>query len=397
MTANLLLLLGADLAAPIRWARIEGGAVLASGSADGADDLARAAGEAGEVAGAIALLPGEQVAVRRIPQGPKDRRKLNSAARYLMEDELAEAADALEISVAQSRDVAVAYAARADIIRGWTAAFARAGVECDVVTADFLALPSTAEEAAILVDGERVIAAFAGVGFAAEAELFRMLAPRIFAGGPAVFRIVGDDEIAHALPSSGAIDWHGPADRTEILRRYALAIAAAPPPNFIRRPLFRKRAIMSAAAPWRRTGMIAAGLAATFVVYLVGDALRAGRIEGRWNAAARDVIARAYPEAANEDPAAFARRRLAEGGGVSFVSLASRVTSALASSDDVEIERLRFDAGRGEIVVSMRTRSDAAIERFKAALSESGLSAQDNGGFRKDGDLWAGDLSARLK
>lgn len=397
MSATLLLLLGADLSAPIRWARIEAGDVAASGVAANADELAQAAAAAGEVAGAVALLPGETVAVRRMPQGPKDRAKLKTAARYLMEDELAEAGDALEVSVAHGRDLAVAYAARAEIIRGWLAAFARAGVECDVLSADFLALPSTAEDASILVDGGRVVAAFAGVGFAAEADLFGSLAPEIFAGGPALFRVIGEDDVALHLPASAARDWLGPADETAILRQYAAALAAAPPPNFLRKPLFRKRAILAAAAPWRRAGLIGAGLAATLAVFLAGDALRAMRVEGSWNAATREVFARAFPEAAGEDPAAFARRRLEDGGGASFVALASRMSAALGSNEDVEITRLRFDSGRAEMIVSVRTTSDGAIEGFKAALAESGLAAQDSGGFRRDGEFWAGDLSARLR
>lgn len=398
MTAMLILLLGDGLQRPIRWAKVADGKIQRSATADGAAGLASLAEEAGEFGSLVALLPGEQVAVRRMPAGPKNRTKLRSAARYLMEDELAEAGDALEINAAQSKDLSVAFAARADIIRGWVQAFADAGLDCDVLSADFLALPSTAEEATVLIDGERVVAAFAGVGFALEADLFRAVSPKIFAEGPALFRVIGEDEIAKSLPPTSAIDWLGPADMAAILGHYARAIGENPPPNFLPKPFFRKRALMAAATPWRRAAMIAASLAGAFLIYLGGDAARASRVEARWAKAAREVHERAFPEAAAQDPAAHARSLLAGGGGgPSFVALASRLAAALGPKDDVEVDRIRWDAARGDLVISVRTKSDAAIDAFKAALTANGLDAQDNGGFRRDGEEWAGDVSARLK
>ncbi|MEQ8934883.1 MAG: hypothetical protein RIE56_03720, partial [Amphiplicatus sp.] len=56
--------------------------------------------------------------------------------------------------------------------------------------------------------------------------------------------------------------------------------------------------------------------------------------------------------------------------------------------------RISFDAARGEIVVSVRSNSDVDIETLKTRLAERGVAARDNGGYRRSGAFWIGELAA---
>lgn len=93
-----------------------------------------------------------------------------------MEDELAEAVELVQVGTASGQS-AVAMAARADVVRGWLAAFEGAGIDLDVLTADYLALASSNDRATIIEDRARVIAAFAGTGCALEKDLFALWRP----------------------------------------------------------------------------------------------------------------------------------------------------------------------------------------------------------------------------
>lgn len=398
MTRRLFLLLGQRESDLVRWAIASGPEVLDFGAVEGAGGLATLAPYTDDVGEIVALLPGEKVACRRMPSAPKSAGKLKAAAVYLMEDELAEATGALHVGAAASPALAVAFAARAEIVRGWRAAFEAASLDIDTLSADYLALSSTIEEATVVADGDRVVAAFAGVGFAIEKEQFRALAADLFAAPPSVFRLIGEETLTKSLPETSAVDWLGPGKDAAVLAEYARALNAKAPPNFLERRFVRKKALAGVLGPWRRAAALAAGLAAAALVATAADGIRFARAEAAWNASAKMLHTQRFPEAASADAVEHARKRLAAGGDdASFLLISSRIAATAEKGGDVEIDRVRYDAARGDFIVSVRSKSDAAIETFKTELASAGVAADDSGGFRKNGEAWTGDLKARLQ
>lgn len=397
MSDLLLLLLGPSPEAPLRWGVFGETRLIEGGWIESAAELGDLPAPALSAARTVALLPGEQVASRPMPAAPRGAAKLQAAAGYLMEDELGESAEALRIAVAGERTPPLAIAAKAAIVDAWADAFAAAGVECDVLSADYLALPSSAEAAMIVAEGGRVVAAFNGAGASMERDLFVDIGPALI-GAPARLTIVGDAGIARLLPNREPDEWLGEANDARLLSIFADAVRASAPPNFRQARMFNRRAMQAAIAPWRRAGLLAAGLACLFVLGSVVDGVRAARIADRWDDAAHALHRQYHPEDATADPVAYARRQLNSGaGGASFLFLSAKFADALEANDAVEIDRIRFNAARGEFVVSMRSQSDSAIEALKETLSGAGVVAEDAGGYRNIGGVWTGELTARAQ
>lgn len=397
MTRRLLFLLGQTESDLIRWAIAAGGEVLDFGAIEGADGLASIAPFAREASETVALIPGEQVASRVLPTAPKSRTKLLAAASCLMEDELAEAMELVQVGAASGQS-AVAMAARADVVRGWLAAFEGAGIDLDVLTADYLALASSNDRATIIEDRARVIAAFAGTGCALEKDLFCALAPGLFDAPSPQFLVFGDEALCASLPGDGAIDRAGHSGDAAVLGAIAQALNTARPPNLLEKRFFRKKQLVGVLGPWRRAAALGAALAAVAFLSVMAEGARFSRAEAAWERSARELHESRFAEAAAEDPAEYARRRLAAGGGeASFLIITSRLAAAIEANGAVEIDRVRFDAARGDYIISVKSKSDAAVEAFKGDLAQAGVAAADSGGFRRTGDAWSGDLKARLQ
>ncbi len=81
----------------------------------------------------------------------------------------------------------------------------------------------------------------------------------------------------------------------------------------------------------------------------------------------------------------------------SFLEMTALLTASLEGHDGVAIDRIRYDAARGQFVFSIRSESDAGIEAFRATLDANGLIATDSGGYRRSGEAFIGEMSARLK
>lgn len=396
MSSALILLLGLTTAAPIRWARLAGGSLIEFGRVDGAERLSTLAALAAGSDTVAAVLPGEQVAMRRLPSPPKSDAKFRSAAAYLLEDELAEPIDALHVAIDSRDGDGLAMAARKSVIEAWLGAFASAGVAPDVLTADYLLLPCAAGQGTVIIEesGRRVIAAVAGVGFAAESTLAGpALGAPPFAGASRLV-VHGDAAAARAMLNAAMIDAAGPADDAALLGLYG-ALLEARAPNLLQGAFRRRRAFAPAFAPWRRSAALLAASLAALAVFAVADGLRSARTADRLEQAALAAHRSAFPEAAAEDPARHARRVLgASAGGGSFLALANRFAEAVEADNRVQIDRISYDAARGQMIVSVRSGSDVDIEALKARLAERGVAARDNGGYRRSGAFWIGELAA---
>lgn len=399
MAENFLLLLaGPSPETQLRWGRFDGPRLIEGGWIESAADISGLAPQGGNAERVIVLLPGEQVAARRTATLPRNAAKARAAAAYVMEDELGETAENLHVAVASAADATLAIAAKRTIVEGWLAMLAAAGVELDILSTDYLTFAPPAESAIVIFDGQRVIAAFEGAGLSAELDLFAMLAPRLFKTAPIHIEAIGDATLRRLLPVESEIDWLGAADDARILAFYGAAIAKAAPPNLLQGQFARKRALAPALAPWRRAAVIAASAAAVFVAGIIAQGLRAEYAASEWTKAAREMHAARFPDDASADPVEHARALLASGGaGSSFLALASRFAEAVGKHDAVAIDRIRFNAANGEFAASVRSTTDTGIDELKATLASLGVATQDSGGYRRNGDHWSGELSARLQ
>lgn len=396
MTDLLLLLLGESPGRPLRWGRVRDGRLIEGGRLEDADALAALQAHAVEASLVAALLPGEQVAMRRLDAPPRDERKLRAAAEFLIEDELGEPLAALHVAVGFDARGALAVAVRRRIVQDWLEAFAAAGVDCALMSADYLLLRPSNDGGVVIFDGARVVAATPDGGFAVELMMFESIAAEVFSDAVGRISVLGDTTYRRLLPKTAALDWQGAGGDAALLLTYAQAITEAPPLN-LRQGAFRRRTEWRAAfAPWRRAAALAAAGGGLLLVAGVADGLRADRIAERWNEAAKAVHATAFPDAAGENPAAHARRVLA-GGGQSFLALSTRFAEAVEATGGVEIERITFDAARGDFIVSVRSRSDADIENLKQRLAVLGVETRDSGGYRRAGTDWVGELAARMR
>ena len=79
------------------------------------------------------------------------------------------------------------------------------------------------------------------------------------------------------------------------------------------------------------------------------------------------------------------------------MDVSARLDAAIAESDAVAVDRILFDAGRGEFVFSIRSSADSEIDLFRERLGRNGLAASDSSGYRRAGDVWVGEMKARLK
>ena len=74
------------------------------------------------------------------------------------------------------------------------------------MSVDYLALAPQADNAIVVFEDKRVVVAFEGAGLAAEIDLFKAIAPRLFKTAPIRIEALGDATLRVLLPTESAID-----------------------------------------------------------------------------------------------------------------------------------------------------------------------------------------------
>ena len=394
MSETLILLLGEGLEDKVRWALLDGGNVTETDCAPAHEAFQTVAAR---VAGAdlvAALLPGECVAMRTLPSPPKAAAKFRAAAEFLMEDELAEGLEHLHIATARRENGAgVALAVKTSLMNLWRDAFAEAGIAPDVMTADFAAIPTGESEARLIFEPVRLIATFQNKGFAAERPMADGLVSALVADEKTTSIIAYSSHKTDAdVNGKRTIEWRD-ADANELFELYAAGLSRKDTANLLQGAYRKKRNWRSAAGQWRRSGMLTAACLVAAFGLAIADASRSLRTAGKFSDRAREIHADAFPDAANQDPVAHARRLLAmPTAGMAFIGLSSSIAESLDEADGVVVERVRFNSQRNSYTLNLRFVDIDAMEKVKSALAENGIAARETSGVRRSGSFYIGEL-----
>lgn len=393
---------------PVAWGAFGDGALVEAGRVDALADLPSVIGRSSPDARIVGVLRGEQVAMRALKTLPRRSAKVNAAAAFLLEDELAEAVGDLHF-VVSAGEPRTAFAISKPVIDGWLEAFGEAGVAVKELVPDFAAIGGAPQTLVIVCDDERLIVSNGAAGFAAETPI----------AAPAVASLIGKSGIGNSGETASIIIYgpdnvsgplfdtllDRPADRralvheTDILAIFAAALTARPAPTNMLQGAYRQRRSGGLkAGVYQRPAMLAAAAVALVAVSGAAAGVRDARVASVYETAAEAMHKAAFPAFDGADIKTHSRSVLSDGvKAASFLDLSARLAGALKDADGVAIDRVRFDGVRGQYMFSIRSNTDAGIEAFRAALDQHGLVATDSGGYRRSGEAWVGEMSARAK
>ncbi|MDZ7627774.1 MAG: type II secretion system protein GspL [Parvularculaceae bacterium] len=397
MTDLVILKLGQSHSDAVGWGAFASGMLTEAGRAASVSAASAVCVRFQGAARVIAVLPGEQVAIRDIPSPPKQASKLKAAAGYLLEDELAQSIDELHLVLLAGRDGARAFGISKQVIRSWIDAFAEADIAITEMTVDYAAIGGSLSRCVIASDGERIIASRGITGFAAEISLSDLVAPAFLeAAGDAVIVSYGVQEHVGRWATT-PVERRPLAHEADLIALFASNLKLKSEwPDFLSGEFRPKRNHSVRLGAWRRSAALAAGLAASLVALGAASGLRDWRIAERYKTSAELLHKAAFPTYDGSDLRAHVRGLLASGAKTaSFLEMTSRLTAGLESHPGVSIERIRFDASRAQYVFSIKSTSDSGIEAFRTGLASSGIEASDSGGYRRIGEQWVGEMTAR--
>ncbi len=392
MSVGFIFYLGHSLDAPLHWGKLDHGQLVDAGKLDNAAALVDFA-QAQSVEGCVsAIISGEHVALRTITAPPKSRSKFLAAARYLLEDELAEPVDATHVVTSHKGSEGRVIAIRNEIIDAWCGAFADAGLDLDFLSPDFLCLPDNDGNPVVAVDEARIVARVGARGFAAAASISEfVIGPMARDGSLAECSFHGNPNVVCDIPELSSQNWR-PLGEHGLFGLCAVALDQRQPENLLQGKRQARGHWRDGVKQWRRAGSLAAALIGVLLSIYIVQGIRDMRVTAAYEDRTNELHAQYFPDAANVDPYTNARAVLSSSADSAFLSLSSAVSDALVQTDGVRVDRMRYDQTRNQLVISVRSGDNRNIEAFRAQLASAAVPVRDAGGYRRSNNEWVGDL-----
>lgn len=394
MSETLIFLLGEKTSQPVRWGAVGPDGLRESNVIQDFDALETVRPYLKKAEIILCVLPGEQVAMRALPSPPRSPSKFKAAAMYLLEDDLAESLDKLHIAVTRRDGTGVAFAVKKSVMSEWQDVFAAVGIQPDIVAADFSLLSDQKEHNTIIFEKERIICSIEDSGFAAARPMADNLVATLVSnetvdGMAAYGNAQTEQHEIHGKP----VRWQGASDEATLFGLYANSAAKNITPNFLQGAYKKQWDWRASIAPWRRAAILAAACLIGLIGVTIAEGNRSARLAERLNQQALEVHRTAFPESANVDSRRHARQILsAQRVGPGFLSLTSAFADAIDGDDQIQIDRIRYNAARGEYSVNLSFSDINALESLKSQLLGRGISVSEAGGVRRSGNRYIGEL-----
>jgi general secretion pathway protein L len=322
------------------------------------------------------LVPAEQVLLLRAPRVARQRRQLEQAVPFAIEEQLVAPVESQHVALSSAPDgvdLGVAVVAHA-AMQGWLAQLRAAGVEPDRLIVESELLPWAQGQATVLVDGQRAVLRFGQSGVLAgdAAELAGWLAlPGVLPAGAALRWIGATD----AAPPGVTLQREEPG---ALLRWFAAQLPQSAPIELLQGRYAARRGREGAQRLWRWAAMLA-GLGVLLAFGQV--ALERRQLEARHvaqRAEMEQLLHRAVPGLTRVvDPRAQLAAeyaRASRGGGGGALPLLARIAPSIAGSGRYTLDGIEFRGDTLELVV--RAADVATLDSLREGLAALSLQVE---------------------
>lgn len=394
---QLLVRLGANHTDPISWlvySRTED-EIIASGELPNADALSSLTERAGQRS-VIALAPSSEILLKWVELPPKAGRKIISAIPFMLEDELATDISQQFFAIGPKRGdeqaVAVVSHEKMELWQSW---LSEAGLFCDTIIPDVLAVPVTESGWSVLTLGEQLLVrqdTFKGV----QGEATWLL--------PTLVHFTAQQESPITITNYAGIDLSSLPNIEEaqaplelpmqVLAKEAMQSSF----NLCQGEYKIKRKRSGVLSQWRVAAVLAVLALCTSLIDKGVTLYQLKAQNQALSAEINNAVKAGFPNIGTYRNVRLKLQselaKLEQGGGsASMLIMLDQLTPAF-SATDVKPQTLRFDATRTEIRIQAQGKNFEALEQFKRTAEGAGFVVEQGAINNRDSGV-VGTVSVR--
>ncbi len=394
---QLLVRLGSKASDPVHWLVWSSTEeeIIASGELPNAGELATLSERAGQRP-VIVLAPTSDILLKWVELPPKAGRKIIGAIPYMLEDELASdiSQQFFAMGPRQGNQQAVAVVSHTQMGH-WQEWLKNAGLYCDTLIPDVLAVPAFEEGWSVLTLGDQILLREdSWKGMQGEAEWMLPLLAHFAKQQPTPVDVTNYSE----LDLSGIPNTHVHQSQLELPMHVLARAAIACPFNLLQGEYKVRKQRRGAWQQWRVAAVLAVLVLTTALINKGVTLYQLKSQNEALRAQISDTVDAGFPNiGVYRDVRRKVRAELARleqgGGSASMLVMLDQLAGAFAAAN-VRPQTLRFDASRTEIRIQAMGDSFEALEQFRRQAESAGF-VVEQGAINNRDDSVIGSVSIR--
>ncbi len=394
---QLVIRLGSQIQEPVHWLvwSAEQDEIIASGELPDASELSTLSDRAGNRP-ITALIPSSDVLLKQVELPAKAGSKAIAAIPYMLEDEITTDVDSAFFALGgrdgEYQNIAVVQKEKLEF---WLSTMQAAGLVCDHIVPDVLALPHEEGKWSIMALGSQILLR-QNVWQGMQGEDVWIVPAISHHTKHQEEQVVIQQLTELAIPAIPNVEMQSALDAMpmEVLAKGAMSSSF----NLLQGEFKPKKAVSGSVKKWR----LAAILAGVALIATVADkGWQANQFSSESDALKAQVRAefqRAFPEVkriVNVRKQMNQKMKALEGnsGGTSMLVMLSGLSGAFADSN-VKPQTIRFDKNRAELRLQAVAKNFESLEKFKTLAEQQGFEVQQ-GAINNRDDLVMGSLIIR--
>ena len=352
----------------------------------------------------IAIVAGQDVLQSRASVPKVSGRRGETAARFAIEERLAVDPAQVHVAVSDHADEAGqrrVWAVDPQRMEQWIKALAERDFAADIMAPDYALLSDHGDLNIVQLPWGAAVTQGQNLGATLDEDLVPAVLEEVVANADEGRALVAAAQPARVTPLSGwrglAVEQTAPPDLSELALTASAERAKLASRNLLQGAYRPKTHTDLGWAMWRRPAALAASVALIWITAVLVDAGRLSTGAEAAYAEAEQVLRDTLPGTTRiVNPRAQLRAALASGGGqtTGFLESAALLNEALAGSEGVRVEALRFDPDDGVLNITLNYSQYQELEQVSRALEARGARVTE-GGSRQSGGRVIGDLTVR--
>ncbi len=344
-------------------------------------ESAREAAKAFRSARVWIVVPGIDVASRRLRLPETGERQLRAALPFAFEDDLASDPECLHFALGAREAGAVdrlAVAVDRAKMQSWISQCHESGLRPDAMTPDYLAIDAAQGLLGLLLTGDYCVATFPnGAGFTLESDLASQILPKVAVDlGVESVELLRPEGPSARLPSwqrLSASERMSPHDSIRVMYR---GLAGGMAVDMLQGAYARPRSAVGALLAWRRPVVLAASLVLLALTNMAATGWDLSMTASRELTIAESIAREALPPQTRiVNPRAQLRsaaRTLEDRAVDRFLALSGIVASAVAATPGTGLESIDFVRDRPGLSLVISTSSFESLQGLGAVIRERG-------------------------
>jgi general secretion pathway protein L len=238
-------------------------------------------------------------------------------------------------------------------------------------------------------DGNFIIITNEGMAATVEADIFDLIAPDFFKNINEPIPTYARTAPTPTLANEQTLEQHAPLSIVDFFLHFSASITSGKPVNLLQGNYISRKSMQQIWLTWKRPAIFFSTLILAFIGYYATESWQLSQTIARLDQETKTTMKLEFPGVSSINQVRARIRASQTNATDRFILLSAILFDSVQENEDISIISTRYDESRGELSVSLNTKSFNDVETLKNSMSRRGAGLTEGASRQIDGRIVA--------